>query len=457
METSKTMWDYLIKRGFSKAGVAGIIGNMDCESGLRPNNLQDIYNRSLGLSDEEYVQKVDNGTYSNFVYDQAGFGLAQWTYSSRKSNLLKFCKQKKQSIGDLTTQLDFFEQELRQSFPGVYKKLITTDSVREASNAMLYNYEAPAAASSKEEQRYQTSLKYYNRYAKGEVEVATNEYVKGQKKQLSKYFVSTEMDCHGSGCCSKTLINPQLIEYLNQIREHFNSPVTISSGYRCTTHNSRVGGATGSRHTKGDAADIIVKGHAPKEVAQYAESIGIKGIGLYETASDGYFVHVDTRDKKSFWYGQAQAYRDTFGSGSTTTQPSNNNNDYMKLNDQGDNVKALQKMLISLGYDLGAGKDDGIYGPATISAVKQFQKDKGLVVDGFAGQATLDALYEATNSNQAKQKITVTANLLNVRIGPGINYAIVDRISKGATFDLLEINNGWGRINKGWVSMQYVS
>ena len=456
METSKTMWDYLIKRGFSKAGVAGIIGNMDCESGLRSNNLQDTYNRSLGLSDEEYVQKVDNGTYNNFIYDQAGFGLAQWTYFNRKSNLLKFCKQKKQSIGDLITQLDFFEQELRQSFPGVYKKLITTNSVREASNTMLYNYEAPAGASSKEEQRYQVSLKYYNKYAKREIEVATNEYTKGQKKQLSKYFVSTEMDCHGSGCCSKTLINSQLIKYLNQIREHFNSPVTISSGYRCPIHNSRVDGATGSRHTKGDAADIIVKGHTPKEVAQYAESINIKGIGLYETASDGYFVHVDTRDKKSFWYGQAQAYRDTFGDSSTTTQPSTNN-DYMKLNDQGDNVKALQKMLISLGYDLGVGKDDGIYGPATVSAVKQFQKDKKLVIDGLAGQATLDALYEATNSNQAKQKITVTANLLNVRIGPGINYAIVDRVSKGATFELLEINNGWGKIDKGWVSMQYVS
>ena len=75
METSKTIWDYLIKKGFSKAGVAGIIGNMDCESGLRPNNLQDTYNRSLRLSDEEYVKRVDNGTYNNFIKDQAGFGI----------------------------------------------------------------------------------------------------------------------------------------------------------------------------------------------------------------------------------------------------------------------------------------------------------------------------------------------------------------------------------------------
>lgn len=456
METSKTIWDYLIKKGFSKAGAAGAIGNMDCESGLNSINLENTGNLKLNITDNEYMNQVDNNLYNNFVYDGYGWGICQWTWWQRKSNLLNFCKQKKQSIGDLFTQLDFFEQELKQSFPGVYRKLIKTNSVREASNAMLYNYEAPAAASSKEEQRYQVSLKYYNKYANGEIKMATNEYIKGQKKQLSKYFVSTEMDCHGSGCCSTTLINPQLIEYLNQIREHFNSPITISSGYRCPIHNSRVGGATGSRHTKGDAADIIVKGHTPREVAQYAESIGIKGIGLYETASDGYFVHVDTRDKKSFWYGQAQAYRGTFGGNSTTILPSTNNS-YMKLNDQGDNVKALQKMLISLGYDLGVGKDDGIYGPATVSAVKQFQKDKKLVIDGLAGQATLDALYEATNSNQAKQKITVTANLLNVRIGPGINYAIVDRVSKGATFELLEINNGWGKIDKGWVSMQYVS
>lgn len=453
---SKKIWNYLIKKGFSKAGIAGILGNMDCESGLNSINLENTGNLKLNITDNEYMNQVDNNLYNNFVYDGYGWGICQWTWWQRKSNLLNFCKQKKQSIGDLFTQLDFFEQELKQSFPGVYRKLIETNSVREASNAMLYNYEAPAAASSKEEQRYQASLKYYNKYANGEIKMATNEYIKGQKKQLSKYFVSTEMDCHGSGCCSTTLINPQLIEYLNQIREHFNSPITISSGYRCPIHNSRVGGATGSRHTKGDAADIIVKGHTPREVAQYAESIGIKGIGLYETASDGYFIHVDTRDKKSFWYGQAQAYRDTFGGNSTTTLPSTNNS-YMKLNDQGDNVKALQKMLISLGYDLGVGKDDGIYGPATVSAVKQFQKDKKLVIDGLAGQATLDALYEATNSNQAKQKITVTANLLNIRIGPGINYAIVDRVSKGATFELLEINNGWGKIDKGWVSMQYVS
>ena len=133
--------------------------------------------------------------------------------------------------------------------------------------------------------------------------MAANTYRKGQGVKLSTYFTSNEFDCHGSGCCSSTLINPELVKYLQKIREHFNAPITVTSAYRCITHNSRVGGATGSRHTKGDAADIVVKGVSPREVAKYAESIGIKGIGLYETSADGFFTHIDTRPTKSFWYG----------------------------------------------------------------------------------------------------------------------------------------------------------
>jgi hypothetical protein len=70
---------------------------------------------------------------------------------------------------------------------------------------------------------------------------------------------------------------------------------------------------TGSRHSKGQAADIYINGVTPAEIAKYAESIGILGIGLYETDADGHFVHIDTREYKSFWYGQKQAQRTTFG------------------------------------------------------------------------------------------------------------------------------------------------
>lgn len=133
--------------------------------------------------------------------------------------------------------------------------------------------------------------------------------------QLSNNFNSFEFRCGiGRTCtdCSDTIINPKLVAYLQQIREHFNAEVTITSAYRCNSYNRSVSGATGSRHSRGDAADIVVKGHTPITVAKYCESIGINGIGLYESSADGFFVHIDTRDVKSFWYGQAQAYRNTF-------------------------------------------------------------------------------------------------------------------------------------------------
>lgn len=143
--------------------------------------------------------------------------------------------------------------------------------------------------------------------------MAVKTYTKGSATQLSANFKSTEFDCHGSGCCSQTQIDEQLVKYLQKIRDHFGKSVNVSSGYRCATHNKNVGGATGSRHAKGQAADIYINGVTPAEIAKYAESIGILGIGLYETDTDGHFVHVDTRATKSFWYGQAQAKRTTFG------------------------------------------------------------------------------------------------------------------------------------------------
>ena len=93
--------------------------------------------------------------------------------------------------------------------------------------------------------------------------MAVKSYKKGVATQLSANFQSTEFDCHGSGCCSLTLIDEKLVEYLQKIRNYFNKPLVISSGYRCSTHNRNVGGATGSRHTKGEAADIYIEGVAP--------------------------------------------------------------------------------------------------------------------------------------------------------------------------------------------------
>ena len=95
-------------------------------------------------------------------------------------------------------------------------------------------------------------------------------------------------------------ISPDLVKLLQQIRDHFGAPVTINSGWRSSTKNKAVGGAAQSQHLYGLAADITVKGVAPKKVYAYVDSLlpHSGGVGLYST-----FVHVDVRKVKSRWNG----------------------------------------------------------------------------------------------------------------------------------------------------------
>lgn len=86
------IWYFLRSKGLSDYGVAGLMGNLYAESALRPENLQNTYEKKLGMTDAEYTAAVDSGAYAGFVRDSAGYGLAQWTYWSRKEGLLAFAK-----------------------------------------------------------------------------------------------------------------------------------------------------------------------------------------------------------------------------------------------------------------------------------------------------------------------------------------------------------------------------
>lgn len=160
------IWNYLKAKGLNDYGVAGCMGNLFAESALKPNNLQNTYEKKLGYTDDEYVAAVDSGKYTNFVRDSAGFGLAQWTYWSRKQNLLNFAKSKGKSIGDLEMQLDFLWKELSESYKSVLNTLKTATSVLAASNDMLLKFERPAnQGESVQKKRAEYGQKYYDKYA----------------------------------------------------------------------------------------------------------------------------------------------------------------------------------------------------------------------------------------------------------------------------------------------------
>mgnify|MGYP003291522703 CR=1 FL=1 len=121
---------------------------------------------------------------------------------------------------------------------------------------------------------------------------------KDGNKQLTKNFKVREFAC--SDGSDVVFISEGLVAVLQQIRSHFGKAVTINSGYRTPAKNKQVGGATYSQHLYGLAADITVKGVAPKDVAAYAESLlpNTGGIGIYST-----FTHIDVRKTKSRWNG----------------------------------------------------------------------------------------------------------------------------------------------------------
>ena len=240
--------------------------------------------------------------------------------------------------------------------------------------------------------------------------MAIKTYKRGDSTKLSPNFRAREFDCPGVGCCNETPIDEKLVEYLQKIRDHFKKPVEITA-YRCKVFNSKVANAAPkSRHTFGQAADFHIDGISPAEIAKFAESIGVKGIGLYDD-----FVHIDTRDSKSFWYSHAQEYRSTFGGApveeeysleqfvkdvqkacgakvdgiagketlsKTVTLSASKNRSHAA-------VKPVQKRLYALGYKV-VGKADGIAGTKFEAAVVKFQKDNKCVADGeiTAGKTT---------------------------------------------------------------------
>ena len=84
------------------------------DANLRSNNLQNTYEKSLGLSDEAYTKAVDDGSYTNFVQDKAGYGLVQWTFWSLKEGLLNYARSVGKSIVDWQMQVDFFCKEMAE-------------------------------------------------------------------------------------------------------------------------------------------------------------------------------------------------------------------------------------------------------------------------------------------------------------------------------------------------------
>lgn len=132
----------------------------------------------------------------------------------------------------------------------------------------------------------------------------------------------------------------------------------------------------------------------------------------------------------------------------TSVQPSKSS--VLKKGDKGADVKEMQKNLIKLGYDLGAYADDGDFGSKTDEAVRKFQKDNRLTVDGEYGplsKAAMTTALKKIGSAISNSFATITGNTVNIRKGPGMNYGILKVVRKGDKFDRIDTSD--------WVCVKY--
>jgi hypothetical protein len=116
----------------------------------------------------------------------------------------------------------------------------------------------------------------------------------GSDFRLGDHFTLVEFASRDGA--DEVLNHPALVALLTRVREHFDAPVTINSGYRSKAHNKRIGGASKSRHVMGLAADVAVWHHTPHEVADFVETLNPGGLGRYNT-----FTHVDVEGRNRRW------------------------------------------------------------------------------------------------------------------------------------------------------------
>ena len=174
------IWNFLKAKIGNDYGAAGLMGNLYAESGLNPQNLENLCEKRLKeagkvyCTDTAYTLAVDIGEIGREEFlnplpgRQYGYGLAQWTSAGRKGGLYDLVKSKGVSIGDLEAQLEYLEQELKNGYKSVLSALKGATDVKTASDIVLIKFENPKDKSdSVKNKRAGYCQTFFEKYATG--------------------------------------------------------------------------------------------------------------------------------------------------------------------------------------------------------------------------------------------------------------------------------------------------
>ena len=512
------IWNYLKAKGLNDYGCAGMMGNIYAESALNPKNLQSTGNNKLGMTDDQYTNAVDNGSYKNFVNDGFGYGLVQWTYYTRKQGYLDYAKSKNKSIGDLETQLDYMWKELSW-YATVLNILKTATSVLQASNEVLLKYEMPADQStSVQNKRAGYGQTYYDKYAKTSTTSTTNTSgVSVNEKSLREKVVSIAQGYYG--CKESNGSHKQIIDIYNSITPFPRGYKMTYSDPWCATFVSAVG-------IKAGLSDIMPRECGCEEMINlyknlkmwvendaYVPKIGDivfydwqdNGVGDNTGWSDhvGIVVSVNgntikiiegnkndsvdyrtiqVNDKYIRGYGVPNyASKIATVNTATTTTPStsvNNNTATVKpvvsttpKFKLGDRVKLVSGATYTSGksipswvfkYNLYVRGVNG--NNVTVSTLK-IGAITGVVPAKYLTLVSTNTTTNTTAKTTSYQ-VRVTANALNIRKGAGVNFGVVGVIKDKGIYTIVDEVSGvgtgkWGLLKSyeknrdGWISLNY--
>ncbi len=484
--TEKTLWDYFYGKIKNAYGVAGLLANLYAESGLAANNLQNTFNKSLGMTDTEYTAAVDNGTYTKFVTDGAGYGLAQWTYSTRKQNLYSYIKAKSVSIADETAQAEFLYKELSEDFASVLKTLKNATSCLEASNAVLTGFECPADQSSSVQSKREGYAKtYYNKYA-------------ASSDNSSSGLVINQNSNFGT---HNTSVRSGNIEYIVM---HY---VGATGGAEANVNYYNQASTTGA------SADFFVGfsgeiwQYNPDPKSRYCWAVGggkqtSYGGSLYGTAKNANTIHIEmcVRNKgdqtanSSDWYFEDATITSAIALvkylmslyGIAASHVIRHYDVNGKLcpgvvgwNDASGSESAWNDFKTQIG-------DTSVSAAAETTSSGNYYKvrktwadessQKGAFTsltnakkcaDLYSGYYVFDwngnAIYPTTSDSSVPYKVKVEISDLNIRKGPGTSYAKTGKFTGKGTFTIVEEDSGWGLLKAyestrdGWISLSYAT
>jgi uncharacterized protein YcbK (DUF882 family) len=126
------------------------------------------------------------------------------------------------------------------------------------------------------------------------------------KMQVTKNFKLSELEFSDAIPPELVANATELLKNLQVIRDHFQKPIVIISGYRSPARNAQVGGADKSQHLHAKAADIKIAGVPTEEIYNRIDKLIAQGLikqgGLGKYIKSG-FVHYDIRGIKARWEG----------------------------------------------------------------------------------------------------------------------------------------------------------